>query len=95
MAVEQLVLPVKYRKEVLQLAHSIPLSGHLGKEKTARCILQRFYWPTLYQDVAEYCQTCEHCQKVSLQKGRRAPMIPLPVIEDPFRRVAMDIIGPY
>ena len=93
MAVEQLVLPVKCRKEVLQLTHSIPLSGHLGKEKTARRILQRFYWPTLYQDVAEYCQTCEHCQKASLQKGRCAPMIPLPVIEDPFSRVAMDIIG--
>ena len=35
MAVEQLVLPVKCRKEVLQLAHSIPLSGHLGKESDA------------------------------------------------------------
>ena len=94
MAVEQLMLPVKCRKEVLQLAHSIPLSGHLGKEKTARRILQCFYWPTLYRDVAEYCRTCEHCQKASLQKGRRAPMIPLPVIKDPFSRVAMDIIGP-
>ena len=92
MAVEQLVLPVKCRKEVLQLAHSIPLSGHLGKEKTARRILQYFYWPTLYQDVAEYCRPVNTVRRHPLQKGRRAPMIPLPVIEDPFRRVARYVL---
>ena len=48
MAVEQLVLPLQCRKIVLKLAHEIPLSGHLGKEKTSTRVLQRFYWPTLY-----------------------------------------------
>ena len=43
------------RGVVLQMAHDIPFAGHLGKEKTAQWILQRFYWPTLYHDVAKYC----------------------------------------
>lgn len=94
MSVEQLVLPVQCRRTVLQVAHDIPMSGHLGKEKTAQRILQRFYWPTLYGDVAEYCRTCEVCQKSSRHKLRRAPMQPLPVIEEPFSRIGMDIIGP-
>ena len=95
---------------MLQLAHCIPLSGHLGKDKTEKCIFQHFYWPTLYRDVAEYCQTSEEptlygdvaeycqtreeCQKVYIQKDRCAPLMPLPVIEEPFSRIAMDIIGP-
>lgn len=37
---------------------AIPLAGHLGKYKTARRILQRFYWPTLYKDVQESCRPC-------------------------------------
>ena len=94
MAVEQLVLPLQCRQTVLHLAHDIPFSGHLGKHKTAQRILQRFYWPTLYRDVAEYCRTCEPCQKSSHYKTRRAPLIPMPVIEQPFSRIAMDIIGP-
>ena len=94
MAVEQLVLPLQCRKEVLRLAHNIPLSGHLGKNKTARRILQRFYWPTVYHDVAEYCLSCAICQKTSQQRGRRAPLIPLPIIEETFSRIAMDIVGP-
>ncbi len=75
-ATEQLILPMQCRNMVLQLAHDIPLSGHLGKKKTTKRILQRFYWPTIHHDVAEYCRTCEVCQKVTRHKVRRAPMIP-------------------
>ena len=46
--IEQLVLPEKCRETVLRLAHNILLAGHLGRNKTAKRILQRFYWPTVY-----------------------------------------------
>lgn len=58
MVIEQLVLPQKCRKMVLELAHKLPLAGHMGKNKTAQRILQWFYWPTLYKDTSEYCKTC-------------------------------------
>ena len=76
------------------MAHTIPLAGHLGKDKTARRILQRFYWPTLYRDVAELCRTCEECQKTAYCRIQRAPLIPLPIMEEPFQRIATDIVGP-
>ena len=76
------------------MAHTIPLAGHLGKDKTASRILQRLYWPTLYRDVAELCQTCEECQKTAYCRIQRAPLIPLPLMEEPFQRIAMDIVGP-
>ena len=94
MEVEQLVLPQQCRGTVLTLAHSIPLSGHLGKDKTARRILQRFYWPTLYKDVAAYCKSCPSCQKSARMRKQRVPMVPLPIISEPFSRIAMDILGP-
>ena len=92
--VEQLVLPQECRQDVLKLAHSIPLAGHMGKDKTARRILDRFYWPTLYKDVADFCRQCSTCQKTSHSRVRRAPLQPLPVISEPFSRIAMDIVGP-
>ena len=91
MGVDQLVLPLQCRGVVLQMAHDIPLAGHLRKEKTAKRILQR---PTLYHDVAEYCQGCAVCQKSSHHRVRCAPLVPLPIINTPFQRVAMDIVGP-
>eukprot|EP00731_Ephydatia_muelleri_P009850 Em0005g436a len=93
-SVDQLVLPFQCRKAVLQLAHEVPIAGHLGKQKTSRRIMQRFYWPSLYRDVADFCKCCQICQKVSRNKAVHAPLIPLPVVTEPFRRVAMDIVGP-
>ena len=94
MEVEQLILPVQCRSGVLQLAHTIPLAGHLGKDKTTQRILQWFYWLTLYKDVEDYCHSCVTCQKSSRQHGPRAPLMPLPVLSEPFKRIVMDIIGP-
>ena len=90
--VEQIVLPKQCRRAVLQLAHTTPLSGHLGKKKTAARIMRRFYWPTLFPDVADYCRSCTRCQKFSRRRVPRAPMIPLPVISEPFERIAMDVL---
>ena len=93
-ATEQLVLPVQCRKPVLHLAHSIPLAGHLGRRKTASRILQRFYWPGIFCDVYEYCRSCTECQKSSPKGKTKAQLVPLPVIDVPFKRIAMDIVGP-
>ena len=76
MAVEQLVLPTQCRAAILKLAHSIPMAGHLGKTKTASRILQRFYWPTLFEDVGTYCKSCTECQK------EFTPSIPMPILEE-------------
>ena len=92
--IEQLVLPSSCRKSVIQLAHDIPLAGHLGRHKTTERILQRFYWPGLYRDVRDHCRCCEQCQKSSSRRARKAPLISLPVIDVPFKRIAMDIVGP-
>ena len=94
MAVEQLVLPKECRSSVLMMAHSIPLSGHLGRKKTGDRVLQRFYWPTLFQDVAAKCKTCPECQKTASRPKVIAPLIPLPIVDVPFERIAMDIVGP-
>ena len=94
LAVDQLVLPTQCREIVLKLAHSIPLAGHLGRDKTTKRVLQHFYWPTVHRDIAEYCRRCDSCQKVAGRRRVKAPLIPMPVISQPFERIAMDIVGP-
>ena len=87
---DQLVLPSQFRKAVLQMAHEVPMAGHLGKHRTLSRISQRFYWPSLHK----FCRCCQVCHKFSRQKADKAPLIPLPIIMEPFRRVAIDIVGP-
>ncbi|CAM4552027.1 unnamed protein product, partial [Caretta caretta] len=48
------------------------------------------------KDVSTYVQSCEVCQRVGKPQDQvKAPLQPLPIIEVPFQRVAVDILGPF
>ena len=42
----------------------------------------------------EFCQTCIKCQKSASRKVPPAPPLPLPVDSEPFKCVAMNLVGP-
>ena len=93
--VKRLVVPESCRSLVMYLGHTLPWAGHLGRNKTYMRISARFYWPSMYSDIQNYCSTCPVCQQsCAVRKSDRALLHPLPVISTPFRRVAMDIVGP-
>ena len=93
--VNQIVAPKKYRYQIMHTAHDRPFGGHLGNKKTRERILSHFYWPGIIPDVAKFCKSCENCQKC-IPKGRvpKAPLIPIQPMDEPFKRVAIDIVGP-
>ena len=61
-SVKQLLVPTQFRGEVLSRAHDHPWAGHQGRQNTLAHVLDRFYWPSVAQDVRRFCQTCETCQ---------------------------------
>ena len=91
----QLVVPAKYRDAVLRLGHCTTLGGHMGRAKTLARVQAHFYWPGIGQEVARFVRSCDVCQK-TVDRGRikPAPLQPLPIIDSPFERVAVDLVGP-
>ena len=69
---EQLVLPVQCRSLALQMAHDVPMAGHLGVTKTKDRVLQRYYWPGVFKDIADYCRSCEVCQRSQPRHAKKA-----------------------
>ena len=92
----QIVVPKSYRQEILSLAHETPLAGHMGINKTYEKILNHFYWPNVRKDVAEFCRSCHACQMVGKpnQTIPKAPLKPIPAVEEPFSRIIVDCVGP-
>lgn len=90
----QVVVPKKYRKQLMQVAHDIPLGGHMGNRKTRKRLLQNFFWPGMFKDVADYCRSCPQCQRsVAKGKAKKANLVSIPPICEPFARVAIDKVG--
>ena len=94
--VYQIVVPTVHRREVLELAHDLPMSGHLGVRKTHNRVLQHFYWPGLKRDVAKWCKECHTCQLVGKpnQNIPQAPLHPIPAFVEPFSHIIIDCVGP-
>ena len=90
--VKQLVLPEQFHQMVCKLAHTIPLAGHLGRDKTTKRISRQFFWPSVFQDVGDHCCRCPECQRTTKGNQWRAPLIPLPLMREPFERIAVDIV---
>ena len=94
--VYQIVVPTVYRREVLELAHDLPMSGHLGVRKTHNRVLQHFFWPGLKRDVAKWCKECHTCQLSGKpnQNIPQAPLHPIPAFDEPFSHIIIDCVGP-
>ncbi|XP_060070261.1 uncharacterized protein LOC132550238 [Ylistrum balloti] len=95
MTFRQLVVPAKYRDIVMRLAHDSMMSGHLAAKKTTNRVLSEFFWPGIQAEVIRFCRSCDICQR-TFPKGRvpKAPLGDMPLIDTPFKRIAVDLIGP-
>ena len=82
-------MPESYRNEILRVGHTIPLLGHMGSKKTFDRIVAHFSWPGLSFDV-----TCPQCQLVARKlKSKMAPLKPAEIGTEPFKKIAIDIVG--
>ncbi len=93
--VKQLLVPQSRRTQVLKLAHEAVMAGHQGIGRTLERIQSTFYWPGIHRDVTLFCKSCDVCQR-TIQKGKvsKVPLEEMPIIDIPFRRIAIDIVGP-
>ena len=91
----QLVVPKFHRETVTRVAHESIMSGHMGTQRTLDRVLSAFYWPGVSADVKRFCQSCDICQR-TVPKGKigKVPLQSMPLIDEPFKRVAVDLIGP-
>ena len=91
--VHLMVLPHKFRKKVMTLAHEG--AGHLGARKVKALVRQRFVWPGMAKDLVLHCQSCEVCQMCKKSKARRVPLMERETLSEPFEVLAMDLVGPF
>lgn len=90
----QLMVPQPHWRAVMKLPHDIAAARHLGADKTLARVLSQFYWPGVHRETRDYCASCLECQRVAPAGIPHAPLVLLPVVGNPFDRVAIDLLGP-
>ncbi|MBW0558083.1 hypothetical protein O181_097798 [Austropuccinia psidii MF-1] len=48
---------------ILQEFHDCPYMGHMSEDRTKERVASTSWWPKWEQELSEYINTCERCQK--------------------------------
>ena len=95
MPIKQIVVPLSLRQQLISVAHDELPSAHLGVKKTLDRLQRHFFWPGINSDVRKYCASCVICQRLAKSGEHvRVPLINLLVIDEVWRKIAVDVVGP-
>ena len=90
---EKIYIPDSLQARVVAWYHEY--LSHPGQNRTEQTLRQHFTWPKLRQHVEYYCKTCKSCQKNKRQKKKYGHLPPKEAEAFPWKRVNVDIIGPF
>ena len=91
----KLVVPESLRQDILELAHDVPTSGHLGITKTLAKLKRNFFWYKMRSEVERFVKSCRKCS--INKKPHRKGKAKLGTFHAgvPMERVHLDILGPF
>ena len=85
----RIVVPRKFRRRVLDLAHE----GHQGILKTKERLRSKVWWPGIDKEAEKKCRECFGCQMVS-KHVPPPPIKPTRLPERAWQEIAVDLLGP-
>ena len=85
----QLVLPHCFRRRALHGVHDEV--GHLGRERTLALLQDRFYWPRMSKDTAEYVKRCSPCICRKTPTNQHAPLVSI-LTSQPLELLCTDFL---
>ena len=93
--VQLLVLSANTEKALRALHDSAHDGGHLGVQKTAEKISERFYWPLWRASVTAYCKECQLCdQQKQPSTTPKAELVPSSKLS-PMQRIEINVLGGF
>ena len=92
--VKQTTIPKCLRDELLKsYLGCIAGGGHQGFERTYQSLRNKYYWPSMYEDIRQYVRTCEVCQQSKRAFNAKPPPLQPQALDDLFGRWQMDILS--
>ena len=89
----RIVVPAALRHSLLYWIHG---TLHHGKDKLHLLLRDKYWWPKMAKDIADFASSCPACQssKRGRRKGTAKSKLKLFPATKPFQHISIDIVGP-
>ena len=87
-------MPKEGHEQILKECHDDPTAGHLEIAKPISRPARFYYWPKMFADVRDYVRKYVSCQKFKVQQQATARTIRATIVQNPWKTVAIDLVGP-
>lgn len=84
-------VPKKQRQSVLEKFHGL---AHPGVRASRKLISQRYVWPSMNKDIANFVKSCVNCQRSKISRHTVSPLGSFELPKSRFRHVHIDLVGP-
>ena len=85
------IVPNCLREDVFNIFHSL---SHPGVGAMRDLISNRFVWPHMNTDIANWVKSCLNCQIAKIQRHNKTPLKTFLTPDARFEHIHCDIIGP-
>jgi len=87
----RLYVPKSLRKETYDGVHN---ASHPGIKASRKMMTDRYFWPAINKDVANWTRACSACQRAKVVRHTKSPLESFSLPKGRFDHIHMDIVGP-
>lgn len=87
----RLFVPKRLRQAIMHQVHDL---AHGGARASKKLITERFVWPGIQKDIAQFVKNCEKCQRCKVNRHAKTPFGKYAITSNRFEHINIDLIGP-
>ena len=84
-------VPTSFRRKIFDICHAL---SHPSTRLTKKLISERYVWPLMNKQIAEWCRSCVACQQSKITRHQVNPLQSFAPPSAKFSSVHVDIVGP-
>ena len=85
------IVPSIMRHNIYNQLHSL---SHPGIKASRHLVSQRYVWPNMKRDIAQWTRACHACQQSKVHRHVKAPLQSFPAPAARFDSLHVDVVGP-
>lgn len=84
-------VPKSARTSIIDMLHKV---SHPGIKTTSKLVKQRYFWPSMDNEIKEFVRNCRNCQQAKVHRHTHSPVEIISAPTDRLHTIHIDIVGP-